>query len=178
MSCPGCDGKTSSCASGGTFCQKPRLGLHGRPAQCRPALPVHEREPGLFSGCHHGARARRVQGWLIRVAASSAVPPWRCRRGAAETGPDRARQLAPNLRCALRACGFADTGRTARLQTDCAADARGRAGGREPSAWRADDNQARQGCCQVAEHFWDPVGLAIVRHAYRFEHLIAASGQG
>src|SRR3979490_2027375 len=30
------------------FFQKPRPGLLGRPARCRPALPVHEREPGLL----------------------------------------------------------------------------------------------------------------------------------
>ena len=34
--------------------------------------------------------------------------------------------------------------------------------------------------CLVAEHCWDPVGLAIVEYAYRFERLRAAvaSGQG
>ena len=28
--------------------------------------------------------------------------------------------------------------------------------------------------CLVAEHCWDPVGLAIVEYAYRFERLAAA----
>ena len=31
--------------------------------------------------------------------------------------------------------------------------------------------------CQVAEHCWDPVRLAIVEYAYRFERL-RASAQG
>ena len=29
--------------------------------------------------------------------------------------------------------------------------------------------------CLVAEHCWDPVGLAIVEYAYRFERLTAAA---
>jgi hypothetical protein len=33
--------------------------------------------------------------------------------------------------------------------------------------------------CLVAEHCWDPVGLAIVEYSYRFERLAAsAPGQG
>lgn len=33
-----------------------------------------------------------------------------------------------------------------------------------------------QPSCQVAEHCWDPVGLAIADYAYRFQHLLAAPG--
>lgn len=51
---------------------KPRPGMHGRPARCRRALLVHEREPGLLSDCHHGARARRVEGRLPCLAPPSA----------------------------------------------------------------------------------------------------------
>ena len=36
----------SSCGSSAIFFQKPWPGLLGRPARCRPALSVHEREPG------------------------------------------------------------------------------------------------------------------------------------
>ena len=36
---------------------------------------------------------------------------------------------------------------------------------------------AKRSNCQVAEHCWDPVGLAIVEYAYRFERL-RASAQG
>ena len=57
------------------FSQKPRPGLPGRPARCRRALPVHEHEPGLLPDRHHGARARRVQGWLLRLGSSAAVGP-------------------------------------------------------------------------------------------------------
>ena len=32
--------------------------------------------------------------------------------------------------------------------------------------------------CQVAEHCWDPVGLAIAEYAYRFQRLHAVSRQG
>ena len=32
--------------------------------------------------------------------------------------------------------------------------------------------------CQVAEHCWDPVGLAIAEYAYRFQRLPAVSRQG
>ena len=53
--------------------QKPRLGLPGRPGRCRRALPVHEHEPGLVRDRHHGAHARRVQGWFHRVALVTAV---------------------------------------------------------------------------------------------------------
>ena len=38
---------------------KAAAGLNGRPARCRRALPVHEHEPGLLPGCHHGARDGR-----------------------------------------------------------------------------------------------------------------------
>ena len=34
------------------------------------------------------------------------------------------------------------------------------------------------GRCEVAEHCWDPVGLAIVEYAHRFPRLITVSGQG
>jgi hypothetical protein len=32
-------------------------------------------------------------------------------------------------------------------------------------------------CCLVAEHCWDPVGLAIVEYGYRFERLKGAAGK-
>jgi hypothetical protein len=32
--------------------------------------------------------------------------------------------------------------------------------------------------CRVAEHCWDPVGLAIVEYGYRFERLIGAAARG
>jgi hypothetical protein len=35
----------------------------------------------------------------------------------------------------------------------------------------------RKSCCLVAEHCWDPVGLAIVQHAYRFKHLATMQGR-
>ena len=47
---------------------KPRPGLHARPAQCRPDLRVHEHQPGPVSHCRHGARARRLDSGLLRVA--------------------------------------------------------------------------------------------------------------
>jgi NAD(P)-dependent dehydrogenase (short-subunit alcohol dehydrogenase family) len=41
------------------------------------------------------------------------------------------------------------------------------------------NNAGIQHVCLVAEHCWDPVGLAIADHAYRFERLGArASGRG
>src|ERR1700722_13877119 len=55
MSGPGCGVRTSSCGWSAIFFQKPRPGLLGRPARCRPALPVHEREPGLLPDCRDGA---------------------------------------------------------------------------------------------------------------------------
>ena len=109
------------------------------------ALPVHEREPGLLPDCRDGARARRVQGGLLCLAAAPAVGPCRCRRGAAEARPDRPCQFAPDLRGAPRPCRSAGAWREARSQTDRAADARGGAGRRQPSAWRSDHDAAGQG---------------------------------
>ena len=45
-----------------------RPGLRGRPGQCRPALRVHEREPGRLPRGRDGPRPRRVQGGVPRVA--------------------------------------------------------------------------------------------------------------
>jgi hypothetical protein len=42
---------------------------------------------------------------------------------------------------------------------------------------RLANNVARHGACQVAEHCWDAVGLAIVQYAHRFQRLTVASGQ-
>ena len=97
MSCLACDGRIGNFRSSETSCQKPRPRLHGRPGQCRPALPVHERKPGLCSCYHRGARARRVKGWFLRGAAPVAVPPCRCRCVVAETGSNGACQFAPDL---------------------------------------------------------------------------------
>jgi transposase len=68
-----------------------RPGSRERPAQSRPALPVHEREPGLFPDCSDGARARRFQGGLLRLASSSSIRPRRDRCGAAEADPHHPR---------------------------------------------------------------------------------------
>jgi transposase len=46
-----------------------------RPARSRSGSSVHEREPGRIPDRHHGARARRVGGWLPRLAASPAPTP-------------------------------------------------------------------------------------------------------
>ena len=126
--------------------RKPRPGLPGRPAGCRRALPVHEHEPGLLSDRHHGARARRVQGWLLRVAAATAVQSRGGRCGVTETHSDRARQFAPDLRRTARSRRSAGPRRATWPQTDSAADARGRAAGCLPPAWWSDDDPAGQGC--------------------------------
>ncbi len=42
----------------------------------------------------------------------------------------------------------------------------------------ADGDDAERLGCQVAEHCWDPVGLAIAEYAHRFQRLHAVSGQG
>ena len=82
--------------------RKPRPGLRERPARCRRALPVHEREPGPLAHRHHGARARRVQGGLPCVGPPAALGSHRCRRGLAETGSGRACDLASDV-CGHRA---------------------------------------------------------------------------
>ena len=63
---PGCGAKCASSGWSATSCQKPRpLNVYvqrpGRPGRC-PGLPVHEREPGLFPGRPHGARASNQGG--------------------------------------------------------------------------------------------------------------------
>ena len=89
--------------------------------------------------------ARRVQGRLLCLAAPSAVRPCCWRRSLAETRPDRACQLAPDLWGAARPCRSAGTRRTARAQADRAPDARCRAGRRLPSARRTHHDPAGQG---------------------------------
>ena len=44
-----------------------------------------------------GARARRVQGWLLCLSSSPAIGPCSCRRGAAEASAHGPRQLAPDV---------------------------------------------------------------------------------
>ena len=151
MSCFGFVGRTSSSGWSATSCQKPRPGLPGRPAPCRRALPVHEREPGLLPGCRHGARTRRVQGWFLRLAAATAIQPRHRRRGAAETYPDRMCQFAPDLRRTTGPRRSSGSRRAARPQTGCAPDARGRAAGCLPPAWWPNDDAAGQGCPACAE---------------------------
>src|SRR5258705_9605997 len=90
--------RTSSWGWSAIFFQKPRPCLLGRPARCRPALPVHEREPGLLPDCRDGTRARLVQGGLLCLAATAAVRPGHGRRGLVEAHQDRACQFAADLR--------------------------------------------------------------------------------
>src|SRR5438067_4889132 len=98
MSVPGCGVRTSSYGWSAIFFQKPRPGLLGRPARCRPALPVHEREAGLLPDCRDGTRARRVQGGLLCLAATATVRPRHGRRGLVEAYQDRACQFAAESR--------------------------------------------------------------------------------
>ena len=48
----------------GSFLGKPRPGLPGRPARYRPALPVHERKPGLHASSRQTYGAPRVHADL------------------------------------------------------------------------------------------------------------------
>ena len=128
----GCGVRTSSCGWSATSSLEPRPGSPARPARCRPGLRVHEREPGRVPDCDHGARARRVGGRLPCVAPSSAIGPCDRRRGAAEAGPNRPRQLARDLWGAARPCRAAGRRREAWAQADCAADARRRSGRCQP----------------------------------------------
>lgn len=128
-----------------TSSQKPRPGLHGRPARCRRTLPVHEREPGRLPRRGHGARARRVRGRLPRLAATRAFGSRRGRCRPAEADPHGSRWLGRNLRRAARARHVGGAGRTTRAQAHRAADARGGPRWGEPSArWRR-DHAAGQG---------------------------------
>ena len=95
---PGCGGRTVSSALRGTYFQKPRPGLPARPARYRPDIPVHEREPGLLSGRRHGTRARRVEGWLLRVAGPTGLGPCRGGCGAVGADPRGARGFPRDLR--------------------------------------------------------------------------------
>ena len=79
-------------------CQKPRPDSPAKPARYRPGLRVHEREPGLLPRFHHGARALRVEGRLLRLAAPPSVGPCRGGCGVAEADRDGARQLSADLR--------------------------------------------------------------------------------
>ena len=78
-----------------------RPGLRGRPWCSHRGIRVHERKPGLLPGRHHGARAGRVEGGLLRLGASAAVGPCGRRRGAHEVRANRARHLAPDLAVAI-----------------------------------------------------------------------------
>lgn len=91
-----------------------------------PPQRVSSCRADLLPGHHHGLRARRVQAWFLRLAALSAVLPCRCGRGTAETGPDRAWQLAPNLRRIPYPRRAADKRRSARPQMNYTAQARRR----------------------------------------------------
>src|SRR5437660_7017067 len=102
---------------------KAAAGLLGRPARCRPALPVHEREPGLLPDCRDGTRARRVQGGLLCLAATATVRPRHGRRGLVEAYQDRACQFAADLRGSSRSCRSAWAWREAQLQADRPSDA-------------------------------------------------------
>jgi transposase len=123
--------------------QKPRPGLLGRSARCRPALPVHERKPGLFPDCRNGTRARRVKGGLLRLAATATVRPCYGRRGLVEARQNRPCQFAPNLWSAPHLCRSAWARREAQPETDRPPDARGGAGRRQPSARWPDHNPTR-----------------------------------
>ena len=83
----GCGGRTSNSGWSATFSLERQSGLRERPACSRPGLPVHEREPGHVPCQHHGARARRVPGWLLCLAEPSGVRarPGGC--GASEADP-------------------------------------------------------------------------------------------
>jgi transposase-like protein len=96
--------RSASCGWSATSSQKSRLGLPERPARYRPDLSVHERKPNLLPGCPDGAHARRVEGWLLRLVASSALDPCRGRCDIGETGQDLTCQLAPDLRVGARSC--------------------------------------------------------------------------
>src|SRR5271163_2306971 len=100
-----------------------RRGLLGRPARCRPALPVHEREPGLLPDCRDGTRARRVQGGLLCLAETATVRPRHGRRGLVEADQDRACQFAADLRGSSRSCRSAWAWREAQPQADRPSDA-------------------------------------------------------
>ena len=109
-------------------------GSSGSRAQTRPA-----------SRLPHGARARRVQGGPLRLAAPIAVCPRRGRRGVAEARPDRARHLAPDVWGTAYSRRSAGRRGEARTQADCALDARRRAGRCLSSAGWAHHDPARQG---------------------------------
>jgi hypothetical protein len=138
----GCGVRTSSSGWSAISSQKPQPGLHGRPARCRRALPVHEREPALLPGCHNGARARRVQGGLLRLNSAAAFGTCCGRRGVAETGTDGACHITPDVWGAPCPCRTARARREAQPQTNCAADAAGWPGGCQSSPWWPSDNPA------------------------------------
>jgi len=88
----------------------PGPGLPARPALSRPGFRVHEREPGPFPHRHDGARARRVQGRLLRLATPSRVAHARVdaallERIRAVHVTSRRTYGAPRVHAALRAGG-------------------------------------------------------------------------
>ena len=76
------------------------------------------------------------------MAASPAIGPCARRRGAAEAGANRARQLTRDIWGAPCACRAAGRRGETRAQADCAADARGRSRRRQPPPqWASHDTR-------------------------------------
>ena len=99
----------AKCVSSGwsaTFSQKPRPGSPARPAQCRPGLPVHEREPGHLSRLGPGTRASN-QGGATKLGLHLGSPElgvskagyYAWLRRAPSAPSRRARDASPMRRC-------------------------------------------------------------------------------
>ena len=104
MTLPGCAARISSCGWSVIFSLEPWPGSLGRPEWSRPGLRIHEREPGLLPDRPDGARARGVNGRLIRLAEATAIRSCCHGRGAATADQDSARQLPRDLRCTAHSC--------------------------------------------------------------------------
>jgi hypothetical protein len=104
-----------------------------RPARRRRGVRIRRSQPGHASGHHHVPRAGRLPRRLLGAATSSALgaSPSRCR---AEHEDRRDPSLlAPDLRRATHSPRTYRARRSARVQADSAADARGRLARPEPA---------------------------------------------
>ena len=130
----------------GRYWQKPRPGLHGRPARSHQRIRVREGAPGPLSGSHTVSPAGCLHQWVLRVATAWHVGTGRSRPGALGDDSGYSRRLPWHVWRTQDTCGARRQRGLCGAQASCPLDAFS-VPGRGKSAQEATYDGESPGCC-------------------------------